>query len=126
MFSKALFKPIICKFKKGGFMKATTKKMLGARIKDLRKAGGLSQEQLAEKINIDSKHLSRIEVGNSYPSIDTVENIAKALNVEIKDLFEFPHEENTAELKRSIIKILGTVDESKLRLILKVLKAIAR
>lgn len=107
-------------------MKASTKKLLGTRIKDLRRAAGLSQEQLAEKIHIDSKHLSRIEVGSGYPSIDTVENIAKTLNVEIKDLFEFPNEESAAELKRSITKILGTADENQLRLILKVLKAIAR
>ncbi len=107
-------------------MKATTKKLLGARIKELRKARGLSQDQLSEEINIDSKHLSRIEVGNSYPSLDTVENIAKALDVEVKDLFEFAHEVKEGELKRSIIKILGEVDESKLRLILKVVRAIVR
>jgi transcriptional regulator with XRE-family HTH domain len=58
------------------FMK-TTKELLGARIKELRKARGLSQEQLSEKINIDPKHLSRIiEVGKSYPSLDTAEKLA--------------------------------------------------
>jgi len=41
-------------------MKVSTKKLLGARIKELRKIRKLSQDQLAEKIDIDPKHLSRI------------------------------------------------------------------
>lgn len=39
----------------GGFMK-TTKQLLGARIKELRKARRLSQDQLSEKVDIDPKH----------------------------------------------------------------------
>ena len=50
----------------------TVKKLLGMRIKELRKVRGLSQEELAEMIGIDPKHLCRIEVGNSYPSLDTL------------------------------------------------------
>ena len=46
----------------------TTKELLGGRIKELRKLKGLSQEKLSEKINIDPKHLSRIEVGRGFPS----------------------------------------------------------
>ena len=61
----------------------TTKELLGARIKELRKAKGLSQDELSEKINIDPKHLSRIEVGKSYPSLDTLEKTANARKIEI-------------------------------------------
>jgi len=65
----------------------TTKKLLGARIKELRKLRGLSQEKLAEMINIDPKHLSRIEVGGSFPSMDTLGEISKSLKMELKDFF---------------------------------------
>jgi len=54
----------------------TTKKLLGERIKELRKAKKLSQDKLSEQIGIDPKHLSRIEVGNSYSSLSTLEKIA--------------------------------------------------
>ena len=55
------------------------KVLLGARIKELRKQKKMSQNVLSEKINIDPKHISRIEVGHSFPSLDTLNNIANAL-----------------------------------------------
>lgn len=107
-------------------MKTTVKKLLGARIKELRKDRKLSQDQLSEMIDIDPKHLSRIEVGNSYPSLDTLENISKSLGVEMKDLFEFEHEVRGKELKDKIKKLVDEADENKLRLILKVSRALVR
>jgi len=103
----------------------TTKVLLGTRIKELRKAKKLSQEQLAEKINIDPKHLSRIEVGNSYPSFDTLEKIANNLNVEMKEFFEFKHQEGNKELVKNIGEFLKIVDDEKLRLIFKIIRAVA-
>ena len=102
----------------------TTKVLLGMRIKELRKARKLSQEQLAEKINIDPKHLSRIEVGNSYPSFDTLEKIANILNVEMKEFFEFKHQEGNKELVKNIGEFLKVVDDEKLRLIFKIIRAV--
>lgn len=105
----------------------TTKELLGARIKELRKVKGLSQEELSEKVGIDSKHLSRIEVGKSYPSLDTLERIANALNAELKDFFEFsPETRNPKELKKLIGGMLKDSDEDKLRLLAKLVRAVAR
>ena len=39
----------------------TTKELLGERIRELRKARGLTQEQLAELVEIEQKHVSRLE-----------------------------------------------------------------
>ena len=107
-------------------MKTTVKKLLGARIKELRKQRKLSQDQLSEKIDIDPKHLSRLEVGSSFPSLDTLDNIAKALRVEMRDLFEYEHEVRGNELKDKIKKLLDEADENRLRLILKVARALVR
>ena len=107
-------------------MKTTTKELLGARIKELRKARRLSQAQLSEKINIEPKHLSRIEVGRSYPSLKTLEKIANALDVEMKDLFEFMHFVSDKELNDNINKLIREADKDKLRLGLKILRAIVR
>lgn len=104
----------------------TTKELLGARIKELRKAKRLSQDQLSEKINIDPKHLSRIEVGKSYPSFNTLAKIAKALGIELKDFFEFMHGVKGKELIENISKLLKEADEDKLRLILKIIRSIVR
>lgn len=104
----------------------TTRELLGARIKELRKLKGLSQDQLSEKIDIEPKHLSRIEVGRSYPSLNTLEKTAKALNVEIKDLFEFTHHAENKEVALNINKFLKEADADKQRLILKVIRAVVR
>jgi len=104
-----------------------TKILLGARIKELRKDKGLTQDQLSETINIDPKHLSRIEVGGSFPSLDALERMADALHVEIKDFFEFEHQEKTRkEMKEKINILLKEAGTDKLKLILKIIRAVVR
>lgn len=102
-------------------------KLFGKRARELRAIRKLSQEQLAEKAHISPKYISRIEMGQQFPSIGTLTKLAKALRVEIKDLFEFEHEaKNITELKKSINRLLNEADEEKLRLAVKVLRALVR
>jgi len=70
--------------------------------------------------------LSRIEVGSSYPSLDTVDNISRALNVEMKELFVFTPEIQRKEAKVATINLLDETDDGKLKLILKIVRAIVR
>lgn len=62
---------------------------LGLKIKELRRARKLTQSELAEKIDVDSKYLSRIETGLSSPSLNTLEKIAVVLQIDIAQLFNF-------------------------------------
>lgn len=104
-----------------------TRELLGARIKELRKTKGLTQDQLSEVIDIDAKHLSRIEVGRSYPSLDLLEKTAVALHVDLKDFFEYEHQTNSlGDLKKSIQILLHEANADKLQLILKILRAVVR
>lgn len=64
-------------------------KALGKRIAELRKAKGLSQETLAAKAQYSTEFISLVERGLNAPSVAGLERIAKALKVEIKELFEF-------------------------------------
>lgn len=104
----------------------TTKSLLGARIKELRRAKKLSQEQLAEIISLDPKFISRIEVGRSSPSLETIENIARALGVEIRDLFEFVHLQPGAITDEEIKQLLAYMDEKTARTVFKMVRAAAR
>ncbi|MCU7837190.1 MAG: helix-turn-helix domain-containing protein [gamma proteobacterium symbiont of Taylorina sp.] len=61
----------------------------GKRLKYLRKEAGLTQEKLADKINISLDSVSNIERGIQNPKLDTLEKIAKAFNIKLKDLFDF-------------------------------------
>ena len=104
----------------------TTKGLLGARIKELRRAKSLSQEQLAELVNLAPKFISRIEVGRSSPSLETIENIARALQVEIRDLFEFVHLQPRVVTADSLQELLSDMDEKTAKTVFKMVRAAAR
>jgi len=104
----------------------STKELLGARIKELRKKSQTSQEQLAEKIGINYKNLSRIESGKGFPTLDTLENIAKALNVEMKSLFEFQHLDSVDSVTNAINSIVNKASDEDLQIFLKLLKALIK
>ena len=65
------------------------KKLLGKRIKAIRKNRGLTQEKLSEMIDIEPSSLSGIESGRFYPSLHVLEKIANVLEVELIDFFKY-------------------------------------
>ena len=64
-------------------------KELGKNIKKRRKALGLTQEELAEKINMSLNFVGKIEVAFSKPSLDTLIIIANALETTVSKLTKF-------------------------------------
>ncbi len=64
-------------------------KKLGKSIKSYRELRGLTQEKLADKINKNLSFLGKIEVAYSRPSFGTIIDIANALDISLKELFDF-------------------------------------
>jgi len=64
-------------------------KRLGLNIAYYRKIKGYSQNQLCEKVNISRTHMSRIETADCAVSLDIIFDIAKALEISLKELFDF-------------------------------------
>ncbi len=64
-------------------------KLLGKRIKTLRENAYLTQEKLAEKAGISLDYLGKIEVSINKPGIKTILKLANALDIPIKEFFEF-------------------------------------
>ena len=62
-------------------------KLLGKKVQRLRKAAGLTQEELAEKVEVSRAYIGYIEQARNTPSIELLEKIARALRVDIKELF---------------------------------------
>lgn len=62
-------------------------KILGNNIKQIRTFEGLTQEQLAEKINKSSHFISLLERGESGLSLNTIIDICKALNTDTNSIF---------------------------------------
>lgn len=85
------------------------KKMLGRRIKEVRKAKGLTQEKLAEIIGIETGSLSAIESGRHFPSLITLEKIALYFDVELNIFFDFSdyltEEEIVKKTTQNILKM---------------------
>lgn len=61
----------------------------GKRLRTLRKQQNLTQEQLAEAADISVDFVSLVERGKNAPSFETLSRLAKALDVEVKELFDF-------------------------------------
>ena len=101
-----------------------TKELLGARIKEVRKSRNLTQEQLAELVDIEQKHVSRIEVGKNYPTIDRLEKMAEALDVPLSSFFSFVHLESGSERARSIEEMIMELDDGSQKMAYKLIKAI--
>lgn len=60
----------------------------GQNLKFLRKERKLTQEQLSEMINLDIRQYSRIETGNGFPSLSTLEKLCKTLDINPAILFD--------------------------------------
>ena len=88
----------------------TAKELLGMRVREVRKLRGLSQERLAEKVGIDPKQISRIEGGRSAPSFETLESIARDLQVEMKDLLDFQHLVAEESVEDQALRLLLLMD----------------
>lgn len=55
----------------------------GCRLKEMRKERGLTQEQLAEALNISTPHLGNIEIGKRGISVDLLMEVSDVLNVSV-------------------------------------------
>lgn len=87
----------------------TTRELLGARIREVRKLRGLTQERLSEKVGVEPKQVSRIESGKSSPSTETLESIARELQVEMKALFDFQHLQDD-DIEVQVVRLLKMMD----------------
>lgn len=96
---------------------------LGARIKELRKKRGYTQEHFAEKLNIGVRSLRKIESGNGMPSSSTLENLTCVLNVTASELFNFEHLQNQADLKDLTFNMINS-NPDKITDIYKVVRAV--
>ncbi|MBS4760833.1 MAG: helix-turn-helix transcriptional regulator [Clostridium sp.] len=97
------------------------KSLLGKRIKELRKCKGMTQELLAEKVGIDSKHLSRVECGKNAPSFELLNRISAALQIELSLLFDTLHLKTKKELINEIDNILERESEENIKTFYKII-----
>lgn len=89
------------------------KVLLGQKIKFFRKKRALSQEQLAEMVNMETKSLSRIESGHNYPMYENLVSISSALGVEPWQLYFTDTKKDMETMRDEIFSVLNA-DEEKI------------
>lgn len=98
------------------------KQLFGQNLHTYRKLRKLSQEQLAEKLDISVKHLSTIETGKVFASAELIEKIAKELDISISALFHTDNEKTCDESDFSKIEFI--LEEENLKAIMSMKKRI--
>lgn len=70
------------------FFMRNTREKLGIRIRELRKARGLTQQQLCDMVGVNRTYYVALEAGKSSPTIDLLEKIACGLGIGLEELFK--------------------------------------
>ena len=95
------------------------------RLKEIRKAAGLTQERLAEKVGISKGHLSEIETGKRNANTIRLAAFAAALNCRPGDLFKSPSiDEAAAQLLRELNDVLEALSIDHMRIVLATARAL--
>ena len=101
--------------------------LFGRRLRSLREARGLTQQQLGEAADVSYKYVGAIERGEENPSLRVIGQLATALDLELRDLFEFQHEETRpAMLRKQLNRLLKEADVTRLQQAVKLMRALLR
>ena len=95
------------------------KSIFGANLKYYRKKRKLSQEELAEKVDISTKHLSTIETGSSFVSTELLEKLTQTLSVSASVLFFSADEKSVDD---SFFSLVDQAVEEELQKAVKVIR----
>ena len=96
---------------------------IGQNIKKRRKAHGLSQEELAEKVDISTTHMSHIETGNTKLSLPVLVALSQALNVGTDELLGRRNPDVTHSAAGEISAILESCSTQQIKIIVALVKA---
>lgn len=83
------------------------KSAIGKIIKKLRKEKGFTQEQFAEKINLSTNYLSKVERGMNTPNVETFLKMAEILDFTLEDFgINQTHKETIDKEKEELLKLI--------------------
>lgn len=91
---------------------------IGEFLKELRKAKGLTQEQLAEQFNVSRRSVSRWETGNNLPDLSILIELADYYEIDLRELLdgERKSEKMNKEMEETVLQVADYSNEEKNRL----------
>lgn len=110
---------------------ASLAKLVGERIRQVRKAQKMSQEELGELAQLQSSYIGGVERGERNVSLETLEKIIKALNMSFSEFFRFGEIVPSNKLsKEELIEVFSgellTKDISEVKTIFEIYNIIKR
>lgn len=90
------------------------KKLVAKVIQNARRNAKLTQAELAEKIGISEKHLSKIETGKNYPALDNFLKMVEVLKLSLKDFGLDDYCSEISTKKQYLQKIINISSEKQL------------
>jgi transcriptional regulator with XRE-family HTH domain len=96
---------------------------LGSTIKEARLHADMTRKELAEKLNVTTRHLMAIENGKQKPSYDLLKNLIRSLFISADSIF-FPEAEHGDEELKRAIAVLRTCNDKELGLIIYMIHAL--
>lgn len=101
-------------------------KLLGQRIRAARLSAGLSQEQLAEMVNLTSQHISHTEVASTKISLPALVKIANALHTSVDKLLSDSVQDSKAHLLGDVQKVFADCDPDEIYVMLEAANAVKK
>ena len=92
-------------------------KAIGKRSKIARIKADLTQERLAEMVEISPTHMSNIETGTTRVSLTAIVSLANALSVTVDDLLCDSVVKSKVQFEKDIAGILADCDEYEIRMV---------
>lgn len=92
-------------------------KAIGKRIKIARIKADLTQERLAEMVEISPTHMSNIETGTTRVSLTAIVSLANALSVTVDDFLCDSVVKSKVQFEKDIAGILADCDEYEIRMV---------
>lgn len=90
-------------------------KLIGQKIKQIRKKRKISQEKLAEMVSMNHRSIVRVENAQTVPTLETLRKIANVLDVDIVDFFKTETLESKEEIIEKIIDYLNNATETDVK-----------
>lgn len=99
--------------------------LLGKRIRSIRQGRKMSIIDLSDKSGISAKHIGQVERGQSKISVEWLEKLAAALDVNARDILETSHEKNRDALNAEIAALLPKLNEKDTQIVYRLIKMLA-
>jgi transcriptional regulator with XRE-family HTH domain len=100
------------------------KKFFGARLKEIRKSKGLTQEKMSEITGIELSNYSKIETGRVSPSLSSLQKIIEFAEIEPNELFNYTHLDTEQNLDNKIKAMYETFSLKQKRQLYKIMRSL--